>query len=105
MPLEGAWVGLAFGMKVIASGQGLTSSAATAAGLVVSKEGLLRTADVVSIHMVLSSRMVGLIDAAELALMKPSARLVNTSRGPLVVEDALLDALANHRIYRDSVTN
>ena len=64
----------------------------------VSKEDLLRTADVVSIHMVLSSRTVGLIGAVELALMKPSARLVNTSRGPLVVEAALLDALATHRI-------
>ena len=59
---------------------------------------LLRTADVVSIHMVLSGRTIGLIGAAEFALMKPSARLVNTSRGPLVVEAALLDALANHRI-------
>jgi phosphoglycerate dehydrogenase-like enzyme len=94
-----AKVGLAFDMKVIAWSQNLTSSAAAAAGArLVSKEDLLRTADVVSIHMVLSSRTVGLIGAAELALMKPSARLVNTSRGPLVVEAALLDALANHRI-------
>jgi phosphoglycerate dehydrogenase-like enzyme len=94
-----AKVGLAFGMKVIAWSQNLTSSAAAAAGArLVSKEDLLRTADVVSIHMVLSSRTVGLIGAAELALMKPSARLVNTSRGPLVVEAALLDALATHRI-------
>ena len=94
-----AKVGLAFGMKVIAWSQNLTSSGAAAAGArLVSKEDLLRTADVVSIHMVLSSRAVGLIGAAELALMKPSARLVNTSRGPLVVEAALLDALANHRI-------
>jgi phosphoglycerate dehydrogenase-like enzyme len=92
-------VGLAFDMKVIAWSQNLTSSAAAAAGArLVSKEDLLRTADVVSIHMVLSSRTVGLIGAAELALMKPSARLVNTSRGPLVVEAALLDALATHRI-------
>lgn len=94
-----AKVGLAFGMKVIAWSQNLTSSAAEAAGArLVSKEDLLRMADVVSIHLVLSSRTVGLIGAAELALMKPSARLINTSRGPLVVEAALLDALANHRI-------
>jgi phosphoglycerate dehydrogenase-like enzyme len=94
-----AKVGLAFGMNVVAWSQNLTSSAAAAAGArLVSKEELLRTADVVSIHMVLSRRTIGLIGAAELALMKPSARLVNTSRGPLVVEAALLDALAHHRI-------
>jgi phosphoglycerate dehydrogenase-like enzyme len=94
-----AKVGLAFGMSVIAWSQNLTSSAAEAGGArLVSKEELLRTADVVSIHMILSSRTVGLIGAAEFELMKPSARLVNTSRGPLVVETALLDALANRRI-------
>jgi phosphoglycerate dehydrogenase-like enzyme len=64
----------------------------------VAKEELLKTADVVSIHMVLSARTKGLIGAAELALMKPSARLINTSRGPLVVEAALVDALSNRRI-------
>jgi len=53
---------------------------------------------VVSIHLILSRRTIGLIGATEFALMKPSARLVNTSRGPIVVESALLDALANHRI-------
>jgi phosphoglycerate dehydrogenase-like enzyme len=94
-----AKVGLAFGMNVIAWSQNLTPNAAAAVGArLVSKEELLRTADVVSIHMVLSRRTIGLIGAAEFALMKPSARLVNTSRGPLVVEAALLDALANHRI-------
>jgi phosphoglycerate dehydrogenase-like enzyme len=94
-----AKVGLAFGMNVIAWSQNLTSDIATAAGArLVSKEELLRTADVISIHMVLSARTVGLIGAAEFALMKPSARLINTSRGPLVVEAALLNALSNHRI-------
>ena len=52
----------------------------------------------VSIHMILSHRTIGLIGATELALMKATARLINTSRGPLVVESALLDALASHRI-------
>jgi len=94
-----AKVGLAFGMNVIAWSQNLTASVAAAAGArLVSKDELLRTADVVSIHLVLSRRTVGLIGATEFALMKPSARLVNTSRGPLVVEAALLDALASHRI-------
>jgi len=86
-------------MNVIAWSQNLTASVAAAAGArLVSKEELLRTADVISIHMVLSSRTIGLIGATEFALIKPSARLVNTSRGPIVVESALLDALANHRI-------
>jgi phosphoglycerate dehydrogenase-like enzyme len=94
-----AKVGLAFGMNVIAWSKNLTSDVATAAGArLVSKEELLRTADVISIHMVLSARTVGLIGAAEFALMKPSARLINTSRGPLVVEAALLNALSNRRI-------
>jgi phosphoglycerate dehydrogenase-like enzyme len=94
-----AKVGIAFGMKVIAWSENLTSDMAEAVGAhLVSKEELLRTADVVSIHLVLSGRTVGLIGAEELALMKRSARLVNTSRGPLVVEHALLDALASHRI-------
>jgi phosphoglycerate dehydrogenase-like enzyme len=94
-----AKIGLAFGMNVIAWSQNLTSDAAAAVGArLVSKEGLLRTADVISIHMILSKRTVGLIGTEEFALMKPSARLINTSRGPLVVEPALLDALGNHRI-------
>lgn len=94
-----AKVGLAFGMNVIAWSHNLTSSAAEAVGArLVSKDELLRTADVISIHTILSPRTVGLIGAAELAMMKPSARLINTSRGPIVVEAALVDALANHRI-------
>jgi phosphoglycerate dehydrogenase-like enzyme len=94
-----AKVGLAFGMQVIAWSQNLTQEAAAAAGArLVPKEQLLREADVVSIHLVLSARTRGLIGAAELQLMKPTARLVNTSRGPIIVESALIDALANGRI-------
>jgi len=94
-----AKIGQAFGMSVIAWSQNLTSTAAEAIGVRrVSKEELLNMADVVSIHVVLSRRTVGLIGAAELAMMKPSARLINTSRSPIVVEAALLEALANHRI-------
>ena len=94
-----AKIGLAFGMDVIAWSQNLTASAAAACGVrFVSKEELLQAADFVSIHLVLSNRTIGLIGAPELALMKPSARLINTSRGPIIVESALLDALANRRI-------
>jgi phosphoglycerate dehydrogenase-like enzyme len=94
-----AKVALAFGMNVIAWSQNLTSQAAAVAGArLVSKEELLREADVVSIHLVLSKRTAGLIGAPELALMKPSARLVNTSRGPIVVERALVDALTRGQI-------
>jgi phosphoglycerate dehydrogenase-like enzyme len=94
-----AKVALAFGMNVIAWSQNLTLQAAAAAGArLVSKEELLREADVVSIHLVLSKRTAGLIGAPELALMKPSARLVNTSRGPIVVEAALIDALTRRQI-------
>src|SRR3546814_16674600 len=62
------------------------------------KDELLRTADVATIRLVLSDRTRGLIGARELGLMKPSALLVNTSRGPIVDEAALLDALRNRRI-------
>jgi phosphoglycerate dehydrogenase-like enzyme len=94
-----AKVGLAFGMNVIAWSQNLTAQAAAAAGArLVSKEELLREADVVSIHLVLSGRTTGLIGAPEFKLMKPSARLINTSRGPIVVEAALIEALANGQI-------
>jgi len=94
-----AKVALAFGMKVIAWSQNLTTEKAAAAGAtLVTKEQLLQRADFVSIHLVLSVRTTGLIGAAELALMKPTARLVNTSRGPIVVEAALIDALAAGRI-------
>jgi phosphoglycerate dehydrogenase-like enzyme len=94
-----AKVGLAFGMNVIAWSQNLTPEKAAAAGArLVSKQELLREADVVSIHLVLSGRTTGLIGAPEFQLMKPSARLINTSRGPIVVEAALIQTLAERRI-------
>ncbi len=94
-----AKVGQAFGMDVVAWSQNLTAEKAVAGGARwVSKEELLRTADVVSIHLILSPRTSGLIGAPEIALMKPSARLINTSRGPLLVEAALVEALAGGRI-------
>jgi phosphoglycerate dehydrogenase-like enzyme len=99
-----AKVGLAFGMDVVAWSQNLTSDKAAAVGArLVSKEELLSTADVISVHLVLSPRTVGLIGATEFARMKPSARLINTSRGPLVVEAALLDALAKSRIAGEAI--
>lgn len=89
-----AKIGLAFGMSVLAWSQNLSAEKAGAAGAtLVSKEALLRQADIVSVHLVLSERTRGLIGAGELSLMKPSARLVNTSRGPIVVEAALIAAL------------
>jgi phosphoglycerate dehydrogenase-like enzyme len=89
-----AKIGLAFGMRVLAWSQNLTAEKAGAVGAVlVSKEALLRQSDIVSVHLVLSERTRGLIGGAELSLMKPSARLVNTSRGPIVVEAALVAAL------------
>jgi phosphoglycerate dehydrogenase-like enzyme len=96
---EVAKVGLAFGMNVIAWSQNLTQEKAAAAGArLVSKQELLRDADIVSIHLVLSRRTTGLIGAPEFQLMKPSARLINTSRAPIVVEAALIQALAERRI-------
>ena len=89
-----AKIGLAFGMRVLAWSQNLTAEKAGAVGAaLVSKEELLRQADIVSVHLVLSDRTRALIGERELALMKPSARLVNTSRGPIVVEAALIAAL------------
>jgi phosphoglycerate dehydrogenase-like enzyme len=99
-----AKVALAFGTKVIAWSKNLSTEAASESGAVlVSKEELLRTADVVSLHTVLSRRTVGMIGVAELALMTPTAHLINTSRGRLVVEEALLAALAGERIARAAI--
>ena len=94
-----AQIGKAFGMTVIAWSQNLTAERAGEVGAeLVSKDELFRKADVVSIHLVLSGRTRGLVGATELALMKPTARLVNTSRGPIVVEADLLEALRNNKI-------
>jgi phosphoglycerate dehydrogenase-like enzyme len=89
----------AFGMHVIAWSPGLTPEKAAGHDVTaVSKEQLFTKADVVSIHMVLSERSRGLVGAPELALMKPTSVLVNTSRGPIVDEDALVEALRRRGI-------
>ena len=94
-----AQVGTAFGMDVIAWSTNLTPEAAEEAGVTyVSKEELFSRADVLTVHLKLSERSRGLVGADELALMKPTALLVNTSRGPIVDEPALIDALRSHRI-------
>jgi len=96
---EVARIGLAFGMNVIAWSQNLTEEKASAVGAtLVDKETLFSEADLVTVHLVLSSRTRGLIGAPELALMKPTSRLVNTSRGPIVDEDALIHVLQARRI-------
>jgi phosphoglycerate dehydrogenase-like enzyme len=92
-------VGRAFGMKVVAWSQNLDPDVAKKAHVkAVSKEELFATSDVVTVHYKLSPRSTGLVGAAELALMKPSAYLVNTSRGPLVDSAALLAALRSGAI-------
>jgi phosphoglycerate dehydrogenase-like enzyme len=94
-----AQVGLAFGMRVLAWSQNLTEAAAEAAGATkVDKTTLLREADIVTLHLVLSPRSRGVIDAEALSLLKPTAFLVNTSRGPLVDQAALIEALAGGRL-------
>ena len=92
-------VAKAFGMEVLAWSQNLDPAAAAEAGArAVIKEKLFRQADVVSVHYKLSERSAGLVGSEELGLMKRTALLVNTSRGPIVDTAALLDALWNHRI-------
>jgi phosphoglycerate dehydrogenase-like enzyme len=94
-----AQVGKAFGMDVIAWSTNLTPDAADEAGVTyVSKEELFSRADVLTVHLKLSERSHGLVGAEDLALMKPTALLVNTSRGPIVDESALVDALRSRRI-------
>lgn len=98
----GKWIaryGQAFGMNVIAWSQNLTEQAAAEAGVTrVDKRALFEQADVLSIHLVLGDRSRGLVDAEALGWMKRDAWLVNTSRGPIVDETALLAALRERRI-------
>ncbi|MGF6647998.1 D-2-hydroxyacid dehydrogenase family protein [Paraburkholderia sp. GAS82] len=94
-----ARIGVAFGMRVIAWSQNLSSERAAEVGVQrVEKDELFREADVLTIHLKLGDRTKGLVGARELGLMKPGAYLVNTSRGPIVSEDALIEALQERRI-------
>ena len=94
-----ARIGRAFDMRVIAWSQNLTAErAAQAAAERVSRDALFRESDVLSIHLVLSERSRGLVGEAELGMMKPSAFLINTSRGPIVDEAALVAALERKAI-------
>jgi phosphoglycerate dehydrogenase-like enzyme len=94
-----ARIGKAFGMEVVAWSQNLTAERAAEAGAALAgKDDLFARADVVSIHVVLSPRSRGLVGAAELRRMKPTAFLVNTSRAPVVDEAALIAALGERRI-------
>ena len=86
-------------MKVIAWSQNLTPEKCKEAGVdYVSKEDLFRQSDFISIHVVLSQRSRGMVGAPEFALMKPTAYLINTSRGPIVDEAAMLAALRDKKI-------
>jgi phosphoglycerate dehydrogenase-like enzyme len=94
-----AAVGKVFGMEIVAWSQNLTSEPAAASGArLVDKAELFAIADVISIHLVLSERTRNLVAAADLARMKPTAFLVNTSRGPIVDEAALISTLEAKRI-------
>jgi len=96
---EVARIGSAFGMNLIAWSQNLTPEIATRAGAAfVSKDLLFEQADILTIHLVLSSRTRGLVGTADLERMKPTAWLINTSRGPIVEERALIAALENKQI-------
>jgi len=94
-----AQFGQVFGMRVIAWSENLTAERAEQAGVTyVSKQQLFEQADVLSVHLVLSERSRGLVDAQALDWMKPTALLVNTARGPIVDETALIKALQKRRI-------
>ena len=94
-----ARIGNALDMKVIAWSQNLTAEKAKEGGAtLVSKEELLRQSDFVTVHVQLSARTKGLIGAADLAMMKPTAFFLNTSRGPVADEKAIEAALRNNKI-------
>jgi phosphoglycerate dehydrogenase-like enzyme len=94
-----ARAGRALGMEVIAWSQNLTQAAAEAEGAtLVEKAELLERADAISLHLVLSDRTRGILGAADLARMKPGAVVINTSRGPLIDEAALVAALEGGRL-------
>jgi phosphoglycerate dehydrogenase-like enzyme len=94
-----AAIGAAFGMQVIAWSPNLTAERAAAAGArMVTREELFARSDVLTIHLVLGPSTRGIVDAGQLARMRSSAILVNTSRGQLVDENALVEALAEKRI-------
>lgn len=94
-----AEIGRAFGMKVIAWSQNLTTEHASSIGAVrVEKEDLFRQSDILSLHVVQSERTIGIVGAHDLAMMKPSAILVNTARGGLIDEPTLLAALTERRL-------
>lgn len=94
-----AAIGTAFGMNVIGWSPNLTEERAAEAGVIrVERDALFAGSDVVSLHMVLAGSTRGLVGATELAAMKPSAILVNTSRGGLIDESALLQALRSKQI-------
>jgi phosphoglycerate dehydrogenase-like enzyme len=94
-----ARVGLAFGMKAIAWSQNLTAEKAAAQGVErVEKDELFRRSDILSVHLVLSPRSRGLVGKREIGLMKPSAILVNTSRGPICDTEAVIEALKAGRL-------
>lgn len=94
-----AGFGQAFGMRVIAWSENLTPERAAAVGVThVSKQQLFEQADVLSVHLVLSERSRGLVDAEALGWMKPHALLVNTARGPIVDEAALIKALQKQQL-------
>jgi phosphoglycerate dehydrogenase-like enzyme len=92
-------IGKAIGMKLIAWSENLTEEKAKAGGAtLVSKQDLFRQADFLSIHLQLSARTRGLVTGKDLALMKPTAFLINTSRGPIVDEPSLLAALGSRKL-------
>ena len=96
---EVARIGKAFGMQVVAWSHNLTADVTGPLGVeLVDKETLFRTSDFVTVHLVLGARTRGLVGEAEFAAMKPAAFLINTARGPIVDEAALMAALRTRRI-------